>query len=64
MRSKNKSSTESSRINKAKRESSTKFVPSRISRNTRKFGVKILIPVLVPIVIIVAFWLFPRGAQM
>ncbi|GAB2490877.1 hypothetical protein GCM10008929_13700 [Alkalibacterium psychrotolerans] len=60
MRRMNKSNTESSRMNNKKRKRSSILAPSLIS----KFGRKLLLAVLVPVISIVAFMLYPRGAQM
>lgn len=60
MSNKDKSNSESSRMNHKKRKRSATLVPSWINR----FGRKILLPVLITITSIVVFWLYPRGAQM
>lgn len=60
MSNKDKSNSESSRMNHKKRKRSATLVPSWINR----FGRKILLPVLITIASIVVFWLYPRGAQM
>lgn len=60
MSSKGKSKTESSRTNNKQRERSARLVPSWINR----LGRKILLPVLITIASVVAFWLYPRGVQM
>lgn len=60
MRRKDNSSSKSSRMNHQKQKRSATLAPSLIS----KFGRKLLLAVLVPVIIIVAFWFYPRGVQM